>query len=468
MALATVRAPSLPWPASCSDGLMRCDFDRGTIVLRDLPEDLASGLPGVTWDDRVGAHRAAACEWPALRAMLAVHGLDGSLPGHLAPLEGDLRMPDLRGYQRAALDTWRSCGQRGVVVLPTGAGKTRVALAAIATLRLPTLVLVPTRVLMAQWVEALMALGGGPVGRLGDTHRTVEPLTVATYESAWRHSAGIGDRFGLIVVDEAHHVGGAMRAEPLEMSLAPFRLGLTALPPGARVGSRIDELVGPVVFALRVSDLAGSLAPIRLVGIGLDLSPEERARWMGDMSRYRAERSRHALESFGRPWRMITALLAQSHEGRCALAARSRAASLASFTTAKALVLAAILGAHREDRTIVFTRDNASAHAISRAHLIPAVTCDMRPRERREVLAAFARGDVRALVSARVLDEGVDVPEARVAVIVGAGRSERQHVQRVGRILRPAPGKRAIVYDIFNLEAGEAMRASGRRAAVAS
>ena len=395
--------------------------------------------------------------------------MEGSIAARLAPLPEIRRPPDLRAYQRAALDTWTACGQRGVIVLPTGAGKTRVALAAIATVGLPALVLVPTRILMAQWVEALAALVDRPIGRIGDTHATVEPLTVATYESAWRHAPGLGDRFGLLVVDEAHHAGGALRPEPLEMSLAPFRLGLTALAPGPRAPSRLTDLIGPIVFHLRVRDLAGtSLAPLRLVGIGLDLTPEERALWTGEMACYKAERSRHALELFGLPWSDVVSALTRTPSGRRALAARARAVALASFTTAKSRVLAAILERHQEDRTIVFTRDNASAYAISRSHLIPAMTCDVRPRERRDVLAAFARGEVRALVSARVLDEGIDLPEARIAVIVGASGSERQHVQRVGRILRPAPGKRAVVYDLFNLETGEACRAARRRAAVAS
>lgn len=450
---------------------MRCEFDRGTIVLRDLPPGVASGLPLdiVTWDDRIAAHRAAASDWPALRALLPDLASAGDGPAAVAALAQILRPPELRAYQRAALDAWTACGRRGVVVLPTGAGKTRVALAAIASLGLPALVLVPTRVLMSQWVEALATLTTGPIGQLGDMRRTVEPLTVATYESAWRHAAALGDRFGLLIVDEAHHVGGALRTEPLEMSLAPFRLGLTALAPAPRAPARVAGLIGPVVFHLRVSDLAGtSLAPIRLVGVGLDLTPEERARWTGDISCWRAERARLALEVLGLPWSGVVSTLAKTPAGRRALAARARAMSLASFTTAKALVLAAILERHHGDRTIVFTRDNASAYAISRAHLIPAMTCDVRAGERKDVLAAFARGEVRALVSARVLDEGVDIPEARVAVIVGASGSERQHVQRVGRILRPMPGKRAIVYDIFSLETGEAHRATRRHAAVAS
>ncbi len=454
--------------------------------MRDLPPGVAARLHAVAWDDRIAAYRAAPSDWPRLREHLAREGLATS-DDSLVPFERALAMSAqpalaLRAYQRAALAAWTACGRRGVIVLPTGAGKTRVALAAIAATGLPALVLVPTRALMAQWVEALGSLGAGPVGQVGDGRASVQALTVATFESAWRHAPGLGDRFGLLVVDEAHHVGGALRTEPLEMSLAPFRLGLTALPPRARrfatpdapvagrpAGRPVDEILGPVVFQLRVRDLAGtSLAPLRLVGIGLDMTPEERARWTADMSRYRAERARRALDLLGLPWSGIAATLGQTLTGRRALAARGRAIALASLTACKALVLAAILERHRDDRALVFTRDNASAYAIAREHLIPAVTCDIGSRERRETLAAFARGDVRALVSARVLDEGLDIPAASVAIIVGASGSERQHVQRVGRILRPAPGKRAVVYDLFDMESGDAARASRRRAIVAS
>lgn len=447
---------------------MRIDFDRGTIVLRELPADLAEELPGLAWDDRVAAHRVAACEWPRIRALLESHGVACEAPAGIAPLAFPLRVPELRAYQRAAVEAWSACGRRGVIVLPTGAGKTRIALAAAASVGLPMLVLVPTRVLMSQWAEALGSLFGGPIGLLGDGRRSVESITVATFESAWRHAAGLGDRFGLLVVDEAHHVGGALRIEPLLMSVAPFRIGLTALAPGPRAGTSLDELVGPVVFQLAMRDLAGSLAPIRLVGIGLDFTPEERASWIGDMTLFRAELSRNALDVFGRRWGAVRLSLARSEAGRRALSARGRAHALAAFTASKSVVLAAILERHAGDRVIVFTRDNTTARRIAKEHLVPAVTCEMGAAERREVFAAFARGEVRALVSSRVLDEGVDLPEASVAIIVGASRTERQHVQRVGRILRPAPGKRAILYDLFQLETGEAARAARRRRAVAS
>ena len=91
------------------------------------------------------------------------------------------------------------------------------------------------------------------------------------------------------------------------------------------------------------------------------------------------------------------------------------------------------------------------------------LTCDIGRQERDQVLDAFRQGHLRALVSSRVLNEGLDVPDADVGVIVGGALGEREHVQRVGRLLRPGPGKRALVYELVTrqtVEVGQARRRS--------
>jgi superfamily II DNA or RNA helicase len=93
-------------------------------------------------------------------------------------------------------------------------------------------------------------------------------------------------------------------------------------------------------------------------------------------------------------------------------------------------------------------RDNATAYAIARDHLISPLTCDIGKAEREEVLGYFSRGELGALVSARVLNEGVDVPDADVAILLGGSQGSREYVQRVGRVLRPSEGKRALVYEL--------------------
>ena len=117
-----------------------------------------------------------------------------------------------------------------------------------------------------------------------------------------------------------------------------------------------------------------------------------------------------------------------------------------------------------DGRVLVFTADNETAYEIARAHLIMPITCDIGRNERDEVLARFRTGELRALVSARVLNEGLDVPDADVAIIVGSSLGEREHVQRVGRLLPPVEGTRALVYELVSRRTMEVRQARRRRA----
>ena len=181
---------------------------------------------------------------------------------------------DLRPYQEAALCAWQLDNRRGVVVLPTGAGKTRLAMAAIAQTRLCSLCLVPTLALLEQWVRVIGESYQGQVGCFGDGEHVLRPVTVATFESAYRHMDRIGNRFDLLIVDEAHHFGSGVRDEALEMTIAAARLGLTATPVRRGLApERLEDLIGGVVFELAISDLVGSfLAPFETMTLRLDLT----------------------------------------------------------------------------------------------------------------------------------------------------------------------------------------------------
>ena len=98
-----------------------------------------------------------------------------------------------------------------------------------------------------------------------------------------------------------------------------------------------------------------------------------------------------------------------------------------------------MLGHHRAQRTLVFVADNQTAYTVAREHLVMPLTCDIGRTERQEVLDHFRAGTLRALVSAQVLNEGIDVPDAEVGIVVAGRMGEREHVQRVGRLLRPGP-----------------------------
>jgi len=260
---------------------MKLQFDRGTIVLADPPKDLdLAGAPGLLWDSRVHAHRAPASTYPALRRwLLQTDRAFEDIPAPSLQAHGLWSDVDLRPYQEAALSAWELGHRRGVIALPTGSGKTRLALATMQRTRLSTLCLVPTRVLLDQWLREIGTLYRGPVGCYGDGVRRWAPLTVATFESAYRHMDQLGDRFDLVIVDEVHHFGCGLRDEILEMAIAEGRLGLTATPSrDPAVVARLTELVGPTVFELTVADLAGGfLASFDAITLYVELAPDERA-----------------------------------------------------------------------------------------------------------------------------------------------------------------------------------------------
>ena len=450
---------------------MRLVFDQGTILLRE-PESASAlaDLPGALWDPRVGALRCPARFHRRLLTELGQRGVrfEDEVAGPADDLPA-LRPSDLRPYQEAALTAWALADRRGVTVLPTGSGKTRLAIAAITRMRVPSLCLVPTRVLLDQWARAIHECTGFAPGRLGDGEHQVQPITVATFESGWRHMRELGNRFPLLVVDEAHHFGTGLRDEALDMSIAPMRLGLTATPPTGRAAARLTDLIGPTVYELRVDDLTGEfLAPFDIVVLHLDLTPPERADYEALMATFREVLRRFRAIDPDATWQEFARAAAKTDEGRRALGAWHRSRRLLAFPQAKREMLANLLARHGDARVIVFTADNATAYAVRREHLVMPLTCHIGRKERERALTLFKEGKLRALVSAQVLNEGLDVPDAEVGIIVAGSKGEREHVQRVGRVLRPSPGKRALVYELVVRATGEVEQARRRRNALAA
>lgn len=452
---------------------VRLSFDRGTLVLDGIHRSRADRLPGVLWDTRTRQYRAPAWRYRDLIAELRQQGLDidDAVSRGFQAAEVSWRDSELRPYQQAALMAWQLADRRGLVVLPTGSGKTRLAIAAMRSVApAAALCLVPTRVLLHQWVRELAAWYRGPIGCWGDGRRETRPVTVATFESGVRRAAELGSLFELVVVDEAHHFGDNAKDEALEMSAAPMRLGLTATPPEDREQQqRLMDLVGPVQFELSIADLTGTyLADYDVVVLRAPLNADERAR-------YRAERAAFArvFREFRRAapngsWNEFVAIAWRSEEGRRALAAWRRSKQIEAFPEAKRALLAELLERHRPGRVLVFTPDNASAYQVAREHFIMPLTCDIKRRERDAALERFRRGELGALVSSRVLNEGLDVPDADVAIVVGGSLGQREHVQRVGRLLRPSPGKRAVVYELVASGTSEAWSSLRRRRALAT
>jgi superfamily II DNA or RNA helicase len=461
-------------------------FDQGTLILRGA----GSSRTGWRFDPRVGCLRAHAVRYSDARADL-LREFGGRLrdrvhaPPRIAwPRTGTI---SLRPEQEQALSAWERAGRRGLIVMPTGTGKTEVALAAMARARVAVLVVAPVRDLMHQWHRRILRSLGYDAGIIGDSVFNLQPVTVTTYDSAYARMPEVGDRFGLVVFDEAHHLPGRSYREAAILCAAPMRMGLTATPECSD-GRHADlaDLIGPTVYRQEIGEARGrTLADYDVVRIPVAL---------GDEEQYRYDRASAAIQSFmlrrqeqlraaageagatgtascGRSaaaaaaytWRDLCAETGSDPEARRAQQAYHLKRSIEDRAAEKLRVLEDLFRLHAGERVIVFAGSNAMAIDVSRRFLVPTLLSHSRKRERREVLEGFATGRFPVLVANQVLDEGVDVPAAKVAVVIGGMASTRQAKQRLGRILRRSGDARATLYEIVCQGTNDEARSRKRR-----
>jgi superfamily II DNA or RNA helicase len=435
-------------------------FDRGTLLLHPPPPGKA-WIDYATWDDRVERFRLSALYYRRLIEALRAEGtplVDKACESSSLTLVPALEMTPYP-HQRAALTAWLAAGRRGVVVLPTGAGKTYLAQLALQATQQSTLIVVPTLDLLHQWYAHLLAaFPDAPVGLLGGGSHDHTPLLVATYDSAAIHAETLGNRYALLIFDECHHLPSAFTRMIAEYSLAPYRLGLTATPERSDgTHADLETLIGPEVYRTSVAALAGTiLAPHRVVRLAVSLSPRERERYEALL----ATRNRF-LQACGlrlgsvTGWQAFVRASTRSRAGRRAMLAHREARAMAFGTAGKLRVLVDLLAQHYPERTLIFTEDTAMVYRISRTFLLPAITHHTPVKERHEILQRFRSGEYPVVVTSRVLNEGVDVPEASIAIILSGTGSRREYVQRLGRILRRREGKRAVLYEVVAEATGE-------------
>ncbi len=451
--------------------MLRLGFDRGTLVLEpsaevEVPTDL---LPSdARLDRRIGRWRAPAHRYREL--VTALHR--GSIPfddqarayEKLALTSRLVREPF--PHQAEAVDAWWRAGRRGVVVLPTGSGKTYVAQMIVERLGRSALVVTPTLDLMQQWYGVLSTGFEIDVGLVGGGEYDLKPITVTTYDSAYLHVERLGNRFALLVFDECHHLPGPAYTAAAELSIAPFRLGLTATPEReAGAEQRLDGLLGPVVYRREIKELSGDyLADYRIETLHVRLAPEEKEEYESEREIYRGFVAERGLR-LGGPggWQQFLRQTSASEVGRRAFLAYRRQREIAQAPAAKLRLLERLLAHHRGDRVLIFTSDNATVYRIARRFLIPAITHQTKVKERHETLARFNDGRYPFLVTSRVLNEGVDVPAASIGVILSGSGTVREHVQRLGRILRRAEGKQAILYEVVAEDTAEEFTSARRR-----
>lgn len=418
----------------------------------DEPEEQAQP----SGDDRVQTEEAAPLPSMEERAPYAL------------PVAPQLELTP-RPYQQSAVDAWLRNGGRGVVVLPTGAGKTVVAYDAIARLGVRALIVVPTIELLRQWRAGMierLRLPRPLVGAVGGGEHSIGPMTVITYDSAAMKRRRL-DGYGLLVFDEVHHLPAQSYRIIVEKTGAPWRLGLSAtLERSDGRHEDLNALIGPVVYERAAEELSAQkhIAAYKERRIYVDLAPEEELRYETLMAEWRwylaTKRSQ-----LGNGPDMFSALIRRSAfdpEARSALRAHHEARLVAMNAEAKLAAIEDLLRKHASDKAIVFSEYVGMVDRISRQMLIPAITYRTPPAERHAILEGFRSGKITKLVTGRVLNEGVDVPDANVAIVASGSASTREYIQRLGRVLRPKPGE-AQLYELISRRTTERNAARRRR-----
>lgn len=439
--------------------MIKVIFDNGTLVWTGthLPELVIKNPELFRFDDRIAGFRSRACDYGRIITLLRESKLSfedqacGFEPVNDLSLQQTL-IP--RKHQQIAFDAWRQAGYRGVCALPTGSGKTILAVMAIARLKRPTLVLVPTIDLLAQWANVLEKFFNVPIGMWGGGSNTTCDITVSTYNSAVLKMEFAGNRFAFLVADECHHLPGEVNQQAAQWSLAPYRLGLSATPESDTERDKVlTDLMGGICCRIQIDELTGGvLSDYEVETVPVTLTPAEQAEYLVNRKIYTDFlHQHHVIMNSVKAWRnFIMEVVRSGAAGRKAFQAYLVQKNLARGGEAKINMVWELLCRHAGERIIIFTADNATAYTLGRLYYLPVLTHHTKSAERKNMLENFRSGACPVLVSSKVLNEGVDVPEANIGIIVSGGASVREHVQRLGRILRAKPGKKAVLYELVN------------------
>ncbi|GAB48281.1 DEAD/DEAH box helicase [Mobilicoccus pelagius] len=377
----------------------------------------------------------------------------------------EIRMPDLYPWQLDALEAWHHDGKVGVVEAVTGAGKTRVGLAAMANALIDgrrVVVIAPTQGLVTQWAAQVVEHFPGvrlstDASRSPGWHVLIDTVhTVAGHDPLWP------DEAALLVADEAHRYGAPTFAQALRPSFTQ-RLGLSAT---FERGDEGDDILRPffrdVCFRLGYERALadGLIARFRVAQVGVPLSPPERAEY--DAASAGIRRAWYVIAAdLGRPTAGLAEIVAHASHlaarndrrlagpARTLLAAFSKRSDVLARAAAKVTALELLAPAvSTSGGTIVFTGATASAlqaaETLERAGCVSAaVHGEMDQGEREERLELLRTGQTRSISAPRLLDEGVDVPDADLGIILAASKSRRQMIQRLGRVVRRKPDGRS-------------------------
>ena len=368
------------------------------------------------------------------------------LPINLRTRTAQGRPFTVRDYQRDAVSAFHAGGGprggSGVLVLPCGAGKTIIGLAAMAALQTQTLILGTNIVALRQWRDEILDktdLTSEQIGEYSGESKEIRPVTLATYQILCYRSARSDDYphfgvfgardWGLIIYDEVHMLPAPVFRITAEIQ-ARRRLGLTAtLVREDGLESDVFTLIGPKKFDVpwKVLERHGWIAEAECFEVRLDLPPDARLDYAvaGEREKFR----------------------------------------VASENPSKLELLSKLVAAHCDDRVLVMGQYLDQLHAAADALGAPLITGRTPTAERQKLYDAFRDGEISVLVVSKVANFAIDLPEANVAIqISGTFGSRQEEAQRLGRVLRPkADGRPARFYSLVTRESKDQWFATKRQ-----
>ncbi len=353
----------------------------------------------------------------------------------------------LRDYQREAAEVFHASGSAqggsGVVVLPCGAGKTIVGMAAMNELQTSTLILTPNTVAVRQWMSELIdktSLTEDMVGEYSGLQKDIRPVTVSTYQILTYRKRGSSDEFphfglfsarnwGLIIYDEVHLLPAPVFRITAEIQ-ARRRLGLTAtLVREDGMEGDVFSLIGPQKYNVPWKDL-------------------EKQGWIAAAMCHE-----------------IRVPLAENARMEYALAPQREKYNIAAHNQRKLPILQAILERHVGENILVIGMYLDQLDQIAALLQAPLINGQTPVREREKLYEQFRTGQVKILVVSKVANFSIDLPDASVAIEVsGTFGSRQEEAQRLGRILRPkSDGAMAHFYTIVTRETVDQTFAANRQ-----
>ncbi len=448
-------------------------FEKGFYLCMNRKEIPKSLSANAQWDEKSKIWLFKPLEYQNILDTLQ---LSDSLKVHL-PISFRLNIDfQLRDYQNDAFEAWKRNGFKGVIVLPTGTGKSYLALKAIAEIKEKTLIVVPTLALVDQWyqlVKKKLGLSSEYIGLwIGGKKEADKDIVISTYASAYRDIISLRKGRSLVIFDEVHHLPAESYRIAAEGMFAPYRMGLSATPERAdEAHVLLDEIIGPQVFRKMPDDFESDyLSDYEIKTIYVDMKSEERAKYDEKKAIYDNFITSHKIRGFGvSVFQRIIMMSGANKEARDALKARQIMNKISGNSVSKIIKLAELLELHKNQKVIIFSQSTEMVETISFQFLIPCITYETEPQERKDILRKFKDGSYTKIVASSVLDEGIDVPDAAVGIILTGTAQPRQFIQRLGRILRPYYDletdtmKKAMMYEIVCRGTNEVSHAKKRK-----